>query len=719
MLLRPLLVLALLSAAVFPASEVWAATQCSTPGTAIPDNTPAGVNVSVPYQVGDVSSGIFDVNVSLGITHTWVGDLAATVSDPTGGATVQAFDRPGVPATTFGCGGDDLAVTFDDEAAAPNNTNIENVCGNLPAISGTYQPQDLAGNPLSQFDGLQPNGTWTFNVSDNANADIGTVDSACVTIQHAALTFDEWVSTNNTCSDTLDNLVVTPGTPVYYCFTVSNPGTEALVLNTGNASNDHGLSLSGLEGSYAAGASTTVVLGPYTAGGSQLPAGSTTDSSQVTVNGVAAPFDSTQTLTTSETTTVTVQNSVPSTGNKPLYLDTNTSLSRTAPASPINYSLTEGGINDWTLSPGLATALTVNAVVGGQLPVTLDLGETGPGSNRTFSLTVTSSDGTLNASGGPYTRNLNPTHTETYNLTISNSGTISAGSTITLRIQNSSTGNGNRRIIVAPNGSNANGSYVNLPSNTVINVDSVQFYDGAYPAGNAVPGVAPGQAAYVRAVISDPFGAFDVTAANVTMSGGCTPLAATSMSEIAALATAYSKTYELAIGTGGATNGSTCTASVTGYEGYEAPLGTPAQITHTNTGDLLVGTPNLTILKSAAGVSKPGQTLTYSIAVANTGSGYTNSLSLEDKLSPYVAFGLTALPPSSAPFTLSDGVPCGNTSGVTLGTPTYANDRPPTYAYVPPATGWDSAITAWRMQPLTGSMAPNSCFTLQYQVQVK
>ena len=691
--------------------QTLAATQCNIAGTAIPDN--GNVDVSVNYQVGDVSSNIFDVNLSLDISHTWVGDLESTVSSPaaTGPVTVQVFDRPGSP-PGFGCRRNDLNVTFDDEAAS--GTNIENVCnpGPSPTISGAYQPQNIGTNPLSDYDGIQPNGAWTFNVSDNAGGDTGTVNSACVTIQHAAVTFDKWVSTDATCSDTLESLTVAQGANVYYCYTVSNPGTEQLVLNAGNATDNQGLDISGLEGTYAPGATNTIVLGPYTAGGAELPLGTTTNIAQVTMTGDSANFPATQTLVTGETATVLVSNVPPASGNKPLYLATGNTLSRAIPGAPVNVTINEGTSDSWILSPALATALTIDGA-SSQIPVTLSLGEAGPGQFRSFTLTLTSSDGTLVATGGPYTRDLNPSYTETYNLGIATSGALSINSTITLTISNTSTGNGNRRIVVAPAGSSASGSFVNLPSSTVVNVDSVYFYDATL--GKVVPGAAPGQPnIYVRAVISDPFGWTDVTSATVAMTGGPCTISAATMTAISNTASTRTFQSDATVTTVG--NPATCTTSVTGYEGNE-PVAT--QVTHTNSADLLIGNPSLTIVKSVVGVSKPGQILTYSIVVANAGNGYTNSVSLADILSPYTAFNLSALPPSSAPFALSDGIPCGTASGLTLGSPEYANDRPPTYAYVPGATGFDSAITAWRMSSLTGSMNPNSCFTLQYQAQVK
>ncbi|KPK10349.1 MAG: hypothetical protein AMJ68_09480 [Acidithiobacillales bacterium SG8_45] len=684
--------ISLITILLFPAERVFASTQCNTTLTVIPNNNAGGADVVVTYpQEGDVSSGVLDFNASVDITHPYVGDIDGNVTSPSA-TSVQLFDRPGYP-PNWGCTGNNIQAMFDDEAAS--GTNVEAICaGATPTISGTYQPQNIGSNPLGDFDGTQPAGDWTFHYTDNRNSagfDTGWSNQACVTIQHAAVTFDKWVSTNATCSDTLDSIIVTPGTNVYYCYTVSNPGTEQLVLDTGNATDDQGLDLSGLVGTYAPGASTTIVSGPYVAGGVQLPIGTTTNIAQVTMTGDSALFPNTQSLVTSETATVLVSNAPPASGNKPLYLDNANNLSRIAYVGGATATIDEGAAVDWVL-PALSAPLTVDGTTG-QVPVTLVLDELGNGSTRNFTISLISSDagiGTFASGSFSVALPLTPT----YNLALTTPGdkVLPDTSTITLRIDNTTTGSSNRRVIVTPNG-----SQVTLPSNTVVNVDSVYFYDTVL--AKAVPGAAAGQPnVYVRADISDPFGWADVTSATVAMTGGPCSIGAATMTSVATTVSINTFQSDVTVTTVG--NPATCTASVTGYEGYEVPA---SQVTHTNTGDLLVGTPSLTMLRSVAGVSKPGQTLTFSTTVTNSGSGYTNSISLAENVSPYVAFNLTALPPSTAPFTFSDGTPCGNASGLSLSAPQYANNRPPTYAYVPGVTGFDGTITAWRHPAVPGA----------------
>ena len=140
---------------------------CSSPALAVPDNDPMGVfdTIVVP-DLGNV----VDLDVSVDMTSTWVGDLIFVVSHDATSVTVM--DRPGVPASGFGCSGDNIDMVLDDEAANP----VEDECNNLPALSGSLSPN----SPLSAFDGQPSAGNWVLTVSDNAQADNHTLDRWCL-----------------------------------------------------------------------------------------------------------------------------------------------------------------------------------------------------------------------------------------------------------------------------------------------------------------------------------------------------------------------------------------------------------------------------------------------------------------------------------------------------------------------------------------------------------
>ena len=273
-------------------------------------------NLSIPFDFGD-KSAIYDLNVTADISHTYTGDLTLSVTHPTSATEVFLFERPGttagdtapVQSTPFGCFRNDINATFDDQAGT---TNIENVC--TTPISGTFLPHDPAPNNLSAFNGSDLNGNWNVYLSDSASGDTGILNEVCLTASFAAVTFDKWVSTNPTCSDTVDTLSILPGTDVYFCYTASNPSTETFTINTGATSDTQGHNLSGLETAYIAGASQTVIDGPFIAGGPTLPVGTTVNNASVTATFTTPNF--TGSLTTDEAATVIVSNPIFSTSTK-------------------------------------------------------------------------------------------------------------------------------------------------------------------------------------------------------------------------------------------------------------------------------------------------------------------------------------------------------------------------------------------------------------------
>lgn len=140
-----------------------------TPGglpAAIPDANAAGVTSTL--SVGSAVN-LTDVNVRVQITHTYVGDIFIKLRSPLG-TEVVLLDRPGFPATTFGCGDDNMDVTFDDASGV----NLETRCaGTNPWYSGVGHPTGL----LSAFNGQSSLGNWVLTVSDNAGQDLGTLTS--------------------------------------------------------------------------------------------------------------------------------------------------------------------------------------------------------------------------------------------------------------------------------------------------------------------------------------------------------------------------------------------------------------------------------------------------------------------------------------------------------------------------------------------------------------
>jgi len=181
-------------------------------GLFITDGDPTGVtNSQIVSGVPGTAMGT-DVQlkrVCFNITHTWVGDLTVTLIGP-GGTGVVLMDRPGVPASGFGCNGDNVDVCVD----RGTGNSMENECNNAPAISGTWTAID--GDDLNKFNltGLDPNGTWQLLVIDQALGDTGSV-------QNWSLVFDDgpialWTAPDELCQtsgiyDLSSNILGTTG----------------------------------------------------------------------------------------------------------------------------------------------------------------------------------------------------------------------------------------------------------------------------------------------------------------------------------------------------------------------------------------------------------------------------------------------------------------------------------------------------------------------------
>lgn len=122
----------------------------------IPDNDGAGASSQITFAQ---ALQVTDVNVTVNIPHTFTGDLILTLTSPAGTSVILSDQNGG--------GGDDYIDTvFDDDAATP-------IGAGAAPFTGSFQPD----GSLADFVGESSGGAWVLNVSDNAGADIGSIDS--------------------------------------------------------------------------------------------------------------------------------------------------------------------------------------------------------------------------------------------------------------------------------------------------------------------------------------------------------------------------------------------------------------------------------------------------------------------------------------------------------------------------------------------------------------
>jgi subtilisin-like proprotein convertase family protein len=163
-------------------------TQTSNPNPdlTIPDGNTTGIsnNITIP-TVGLINW----VEVSIAVTHTWVGDLIFTLTH--GGTTVILMDRPGRISSGFGDSSNLSAsnpITFSDNdgkgtfnpTIPAENMGIDcNANGIIGLTSGcstnNYLPQQFLNTGGTSFLNKPSNGLWTLNISDRAGGDNGTL----------------------------------------------------------------------------------------------------------------------------------------------------------------------------------------------------------------------------------------------------------------------------------------------------------------------------------------------------------------------------------------------------------------------------------------------------------------------------------------------------------------------------------------------------------------
>jgi subtilisin-like proprotein convertase family protein len=176
----------------FDAAVTQTATSTAAP---IPIDNYATVTSTVFFQG---LTTIEDIDVSLDISHSYDADLNVFLISPSG-KRVELF-------TDVGGAGDNFHQTILDDEALSSITNA------AAPFTGSFRPEGL----LSDFDGDNPNGYWTLEVTDDAAGDMGVLNGWSLTV-----TGNE----RSTVTDSEGNYQFTslkPGT--YHLFEVMQPG---------------------------------------------------------------------------------------------------------------------------------------------------------------------------------------------------------------------------------------------------------------------------------------------------------------------------------------------------------------------------------------------------------------------------------------------------------------------------------------------------------------
>lgn len=161
---------------------------------AIPDTDANGRTVN--FSVSGFTQPIRTVRLNLGLTHTYIGDLEATLISPNGTARLVVFGRPGYRRLSSNGVSANLAgvYAFDDQgadlwAALVPLTTGSNVPNGRYRSSTAGASVDHGGCTTSfarVFGGLAPgdvNGTWSLVIADRASGDTGSISSATLSVE--------------------------------------------------------------------------------------------------------------------------------------------------------------------------------------------------------------------------------------------------------------------------------------------------------------------------------------------------------------------------------------------------------------------------------------------------------------------------------------------------------------------------------------------------------
>ena len=174
---------------------------------------------------------------------------------------------------------------------------------------------------------------------------------------------------------------------------------------------------------------------------------------------------------------------------------------------------------------------------------------------------------------------------------------------------------------------------------TGIAIDSLGVYAAPYPGGSPIIDTPAGQPAFIRFTVSDPFGAADITSADLVIknSSGAIVLSTTLTDTSVVASTAGSKTYEYAWTP---PIGDTFTIIVTAHEGTEGVTATD------QTPITAIGFPDLVVAKSDSGATvSAGGSVAYTINYSNAGLANATGVVLTEFLPTGATFNAAGSTP--------------------------------------------------------------------------
>lgn len=164
------------------------------------------------FTVG-ANAQVTDVNIGVQFTHSYRGDVRATLVSP-GGTVVNLI-------TNVGTSADNLNVLFDDSAAASISTHTSNDnTAAAPPYQRTFRPE----GSLASFNGQGSAGTWQLTICDSLNGDSGNFTRTDLTLTTVPIA----PSADLSLTKSVSNASPAAGASINYILSVTNASGSAL-----------------------------------------------------------------------------------------------------------------------------------------------------------------------------------------------------------------------------------------------------------------------------------------------------------------------------------------------------------------------------------------------------------------------------------------------------------------------------------------------------------
>ena len=202
-----------LTLAINPAAAQTTTSYSNTTTGTISETATACTSPMIRNFIVAANAQVTDVNIGVQFTHTYRGDVRATLVSPTG-TVVNLI-------TNVGTSADHLNVLFDDSAAASITTHTTNDnTSAAPPYQRTFRPE----GSLASFNGQSSAGTWQLTICDSLNGDSGAFTRADLML--TTIPISPYADLSLTKS--VSNAAPAFGASINYVLSVTNASTSTL-----------------------------------------------------------------------------------------------------------------------------------------------------------------------------------------------------------------------------------------------------------------------------------------------------------------------------------------------------------------------------------------------------------------------------------------------------------------------------------------------------------